>query len=40
MFYRINVSLSNFMDMLIDYPKSKDYANEMIDKLLEIGVMT
>jgi len=28
------------MDMLIDYPKSKDYANEMFDKLLQMGVMT
>ena len=28
------------MDMLIDYPKSKDYVNEMFDKLLEMGVMT
>ena len=38
--FRINVSISNFMDMLIDYPKSKDYVNEMFDKLLEMGVMT
>lgn len=26
--------------MLIDYPNSKQYANEMFDKLLEMGVMT
>lgn len=36
----INVSISNFVDMLIDYPNSKQYANEMFDKLLEMGVMT
>lgn len=38
--FRINVSISNFVDMLIDYPNSKVYVNELFDKLLEMGVMT
>ena len=38
--FRINVSMSNFVDMLIDYPNSKVYASDMFDKLLEMGVMT
>lgn len=32
--------MSNFVDMLIDYPNSKVYASDMFDKLLEMGVMT
>lgn len=36
----INVSMTNFVDMLIDYPNSKVYASDMFDKLLEMGVMT
>jgi len=39
-FFRINVSIANFLDMLIDYPNSKQYANDMFDKLLTMGVMT
>ena len=39
-FFRINVSIANFLDMLIDYPNSKQYANDMFDKLLKMGVMT
>jgi len=38
--FRINVSMTNFVDMLIDYPNSKVYASDMFDKLLEMGVMT
>jgi hypothetical protein len=29
------VSLSHFLDMLIDYPNSKDYATDMLEKLLK-----
>jgi len=36
----INVSLANFLDMMIDYPNSKQYAYAMFDKLTEMGVMT
>lgn len=36
----MNVSLANFVDMLIDYPNSKLYAFQMFDKLTEMGVMT
>jgi hypothetical protein len=36
----VNVSLANFVDMLIDYPNSKLYAYGMFDKLTEMGVMT
>jgi hypothetical protein len=33
--FRVNVSLSHFLDMLIDYPNSKDYATDMLEKLLK-----
>jgi len=36
----LNVSLANFIDMMIDYPNSKIYAFTMFDKLQEMGVMT
>ena len=36
---RVNVSLSNFIDMLIDYPNSKTYAGGMLDKLLLINLI-
>ncbi len=39
-FFRLNVSIANFLDMLIDYPNSKQYVNDMFDKLLKMGVMT
>ena len=39
-FFRLNVSIANFLDMLIDYPNSKQYVNDMFDKLLIMGVMT
>lgn len=39
-FCRVNVSLANFVDMLIDYPNSKLYAFQMFDKLAEMGVMS
>ena len=38
--FRVNVSLANFVDMMIDYPNSKQYAFGMFDKLAEMGVMT
>ena len=38
--FRVNVSLANFIDMLIDYPYSKEYAYAMFDKLQEMSVMT
>jgi len=39
-YFRVNVSLANFVDMIIDYPNSKLYACGMFDKLTEMGVMT
>lgn len=35
----MNVSLANFVDMLIDYPNSKIYAFDLFDKLVEMEVM-
>ena len=35
----MNVSLANFADMLIDYPNSKLYAFQLLDRLTEMGVM-
>jgi len=35
----VNVSLANFVDMLIDYPNSKLYAFDLFDKLVEMEVM-
>ena len=35
----VNVSLANFVDMLIDYPNSKIYAFDLFDKLVEMEVM-
>ena len=35
----MNVSLSNFLDMLIDYPNSKTYAGNMLDRLLKINLI-
>jgi len=35
----VNVSLANFVDMLIDYPNSKMYAYGLLDRLTEMGVM-
>ena len=32
--------MANFVDMMIDYPNSKQYAFGMFDKLAEMGVMT
>ena len=34
------MSLANFVDMLIDYPNSKQYAFGMFDKLKDMGVMS
>lgn len=36
----VNVSLANFVDMLIDYPNSKLYAYDLFDKLTTMQVMT
>jgi hypothetical protein len=38
-FYRVHVSLANFIDTLIDYPNSKDYAFMMLDKLGELKIL-
>jgi hypothetical protein len=32
--------MTNFVDLLIDYPNTKVYASDMFDKLLEMNVMT
>ena len=34
------MSLANLLDTLIDYPNSKDYVFQMIDRLNETGVIT
>lgn len=36
----VNVSLANFVDMLIDYPNSKKYAFGLFDKLTDMKVMS
>jgi hypothetical protein len=33
------VSLANFIDTLIDYPKSLDYAFQMFEKLAQLGIL-
>ena len=30
----MHVSLANFADTLVDYPNSKDYAYQMLDKMI------
>lgn len=35
----IHVSLANFMDTMIDYPRAKEYSFEMFEKLGELGVL-
>lgn len=37
--YRLNVSLANFADTLIDYPMSRDYAFELFDRLGALNVI-
>lgn len=36
----MNVSMSNFLDTLIDYPNSKDYAFQMLERLEKEGQIT
>ena len=33
------MSLANFMDTLIDYPKAREYARELFERLGELGVL-
>lgn len=35
----VHVSLANFIDTLIDYPKSREYAFQMFDRLGQLGVL-
>lgn len=37
---RLNVSMANFIDTMIDYPFAKEYAYGMFDKLQEMGAMS
>ena len=36
----MHVSLANFIDTMIDYPMSQQYAFQMFERLGRIGVMT
>jgi hypothetical protein len=33
------VSLANFYDTMIDYPQSKDYVMEVLNRLFKIGII-
>ena len=35
----MNVSLANFIDTLIDYPNSRDYAFGMFDRLGQLNIL-
>jgi len=35
-----NFSLANFLDLYIDYPKSIDYANDIISWFEKLGILT
>lgn len=37
---RVNVSLANFADLMIDYPNSKEYAFNMFSKMKELGLFS
>lgn len=39
-FFSVHVSLANFIDTMIDYPMSQQYAFQMFERLGAIGVMT
>jgi hypothetical protein len=36
----VHVSLANFIDTMIDYPRSKEYAFEMFDRLEGMNILT
>lgn len=36
----MHVALANFIDTMIDYPRSKEYAFELFDKLGVLGILT
>jgi len=38
--FSVNVSLANFLDTLIDYPNSKDYAHQLLARLLKEELIT
>lgn len=35
----MHVALANFIDTIIDYPRSKEYAYELFDKLGVLGIL-
>lgn len=35
----VNVSMTNFDDMMVDYPMAKDYAFDLFDKLHELSLL-
>ena len=35
----MHLSLANFIDTLIDYPNSKDYAFQLFDRLGELAII-
>lgn len=37
--FRVHVSMANFIDTLIDYPKSLDYSFQMFDKIGQLGIL-
>ena len=36
----LNVAMANFLDTIIDYPNSKIYAEQLIQRMEEIKVLT
>lgn len=37
--FSVNVSMTNFDDMMVDYPYAKDYAFDLFDKLYELSLL-
>lgn len=37
--FSVNVSMTNFDDMMVDYPYAKDYAFDLFDKLHELRLL-
>lgn len=38
--YSLNVSMTNFLDTMIDYPNAKQYASGLFKKLHELELLT
>ena len=38
--YSLNVSMANFVDILIDYPNSKIYVEQLFERLQQESILT